>query len=351
MKTLFSIPGNLISSGRYVITLQPNVVTVAGTAFVFPTNTEYLTTVTIPQESAFEDVTFRFQVLLSSVVAGSKFGVYLIDAADLNNGEKAGFILTSTSVDFYVGNTFVESLASFDIATLAGGDGSGAVTVSLRRLNDWYYLTVGSLTVSKRIQGDGGAYYRQNVKLNLWGSNVTATVKDVRFFTNAGRPDWAGLGDSILQAYLAGAGASYENSIGGILRGEYGINYREFAGSASIIKDQIDAFSEVVILNPKRTLIVFGHNDLYFGTGRHITDLNKLVAMAREIGSDPLVCTLPYSPWVDVEATLNPHIRKTYPNYLELFGVTTYPGDYNSGPHQNVTGIRKLAVAIYNRIK
>lgn len=346
-KCLYSLYGNFI--GRNKFTLNSGTVTNDGDFFAFPENSvlNHLISVRVSKESCYDDVTFRFNVSVKDVVGTSRLGICLKSATDIYDGERAMFVIGGGKVAYYNGNTKQLDLGDFDIAAL----NNTTLTISMRRWNDWYYFTLNGITYSRRIKGDG-TYYRQNIQPCLYGSLISARINRIEYCTDAPDIQFGILGDSIANGY-ASAGGGWEDTIKGILSMEYGVAIGEFAGSANVIKDQLDGMNELAILKPEYAIVMYGHNDVFANTGRLFTDYPKMIDRIKNYGIAPIIVNLNTSAWID-ESIVNNFLTQEYFNdrylHIDLTGVLG-PGDFVDGVHPNVGGNRKLAEVVLDFIQ
>lgn len=342
-KCFHSLYRNFI--GRNKFTLNSGTVTNDGDFFAFPENSvlNHLISVRVSKESCYDDVSFRFQLSIKDVVATSRIGVCLKSATDIFDGEKSMFVIGGGKVAFYYGNTKQLDLGDFDITTL----NNKTVVLEMRRWNDWYYFTLNGVVYSRRLKGDG-TYFRQNIQPCLYGSLISARINHVEYVTDTPTIQFAVLGDSIANGYSSNGGG-WEDTIKGINLLENGISIGEFAGSANVIKDQLDGMNELAIVRPQYAIVMYGHNDIYASTGRLLTDYPKMINKLLNYGITPIITNLNTSAWID-ESIVNDFLTAEYFNdkYLHIdFTGVLGPGDFIDGVHPNVGGNRKLADAVY----
>lgn len=334
-------------SGRGIHTLHDNAITVSDGFFVFPAKTlAYTESVSFGRESSYNDVFFKYTLSLKDIAAGARLGIQVKSRTDNFNGENVTFMLTDGFIRVYTNNTLRQTFDAFNLQSLEGQ----TVEMVVRRQNDRYFFYFNGQTYEIRFTIDG-TVYRQNVVGAVYGSGISVRVDTVCNITELIPVKFALLGDSIASGYAAGP---YEGTIAGINKLERGLSFEEFAGSANVIKDGLDGLTEIAAVRPKYGIVMYGHNDLYFNTGRLVSDYRKLIDALRNYGIIPIICTMPASTWITL-ATLNNFIRANYFNdrflHLDLEPVLTYPADYRDGAHPNTAGNRKLADAIYNFIK
>lgn len=350
-KGLFCLIGDFIGRNEY--SLNDDSITIDEDYFLFPTNASlnHLISVRVLNESTYDDVTFSFNLTLQNVQSDSRIGILLKSATDGYDGEKASFVIGDGKISFYYDNVKQIDFVDFDITTLE----NGPVDLKMRRWNDYYYFIFKNQTHVFRFKGDGSVF-RQNVNACVYGSSVGVKINRVYYTTDTPNIKFGLLGDSVGNGYSSGGGG-WEDTIKGINLLENNISIGEFAGSANIIKDQLDGFSELGIIKPKYAIIMYGHNDVLFDTGRLTTDYIKMVQNVQNYGIIPIICTIPYSAWIDT-TIVNDFITANYFNdkylHLDLRTVLSPPApgpDYNDIAHPSVQGNRKLATAIYNYIK
>lgn len=338
-KCLHVLYGNFIGRGKY--TLNNVAVTNDGEYFSFPaiTPVNHLYSVRVSKESCYDDVTFRFIVTLRNVTSSSRIGICLKSATDGFDGEKAMFVIGDGTVSFWYGNSKQLDLGGATIAEL----NNRQVVLEMRRHNDSYIFRFNGQEYTRRIIGDGSVH-RQNVNACLYGSGIDAKIDVSCYYTETPEVQFGLLGDSIANGYSSGGG--WETTIKGILTLEEGISIGDFAGSANVIKDSLDSMPEIAIVKPAYAIVMYGHNDLFFNTGRLTTDFPKLETKLYNYGITPIFLNLNPSTWVD-ESIANAYIQNRYFNvrhlHSDLTGVLTPPGDFTDGAHPTVGGNRKLA--------
>jgi lysophospholipase L1-like esterase len=348
IKGLYCSCGNFISKGHF--TLNHIDITNDGTRFSFPENSSvnHLMSVRLNKQMSYDDVSFRFRLKLTNVTTSSKVGVLLKSATDGYDGERAMFVVGGGKISFYYGNTKHLDFADFDLTTLNDKD----ITFEMRRLNDYYYFHFQGQVYERRIKGDGSVF-RQDIQGCIYGSDVTVEIKQGYYYSSAPDIKFGLVGDSIANGYSSNGGG-WEDTIKGINLLEKGLAFGEFAGSANVIKDSLDSFSNIAIIKPKYLIILYGHNDTLFATGRLESDYRMLLQQVKNYGIIPVICAIPYSAWIDTTIP-NTFIIDNFFNddyiTIDLRDTLTYPADYRDIAHPNVTGNRKLAEAIYEAIK
>lgn len=346
MKSIFTSVGDFIGRGQFT-TLNVGV-TNDGEYFTFPTNTvlNHLISVRSNKETGYDDVSFRFKLKARNVTASSRIGVLLKSATDEYDGERASFVLGDDKISFYLNNTKQIEFANFNIQTL----NNKSFILDFRRRDDYYILTFQGNTYTRHVPGDAGSFrFRQNCYAAVYGSDVDVKIENLIYNVDVINPKFCLLGDSIANG-MSSAGGDSEDTIKGIMVLEKGESFTEAAGSANVIKDSLDSFNDLAVIKPKYAIIMYGHNDTLFATGRLESDYKALVQKLKNYGIIPIICTMPYSAWIDITVP-NDFIRDNYFNddylHIELFDTLTYPTDYADIAHPNVQGNRKLAEAIY----
>lgn len=346
-KTLFLAGGNV--AARNFHTFNDEDITLADGVFSFPEKAfSYLESVSFYQESAYNVVSYAYRLRLSNVTENSRFGLQLKGKTDNYNGENVTFVFESGALNFYVGNTLIQNFGAFDIAPWASG---ADFNVTIRRENDKYILLVANQSFEYQFLQDGTTF-RQNVCGGIYGSDISIEPIYITNYTEEYPIKFGLLGDSIANGYAAPGG--YAQTIGGIMKLEKGLAFNDFAGSANVLKDSLDSIAEIALIRPKYAIIMYGHNDILFNTGRLESDYFKLIETLKNYGIIPIPCTMCYSNWVDITPA-NDFVRSNFFNdniiHIELFDTLNYPADYVDIAHPNTAGNRKLAERIFETIQ
>jgi hypothetical protein len=337
--------------GRNVHTINdPDIEIVAG-FFSYPEKAmAHTESVSFLQECSFSDLNFYFKVRLQNIAPGARFGIQGKCRTDGFDGEHITFVFQNGNLEFVTNNTTRQVFTTFNLQSLEGQ----VAEFRFQRVNDRYRLYFNGQVYERQYTQDGSqSVYRQNIIGALYGSGIDVEPLDVRSYTEAAAVKFGLLGDSIANGYTPPGG--YAQTIGGIMTLEKGLSFYDFAGSANVVKDSLDAINEIAAVRPRYAVIMYGHNDLLFATGRLETDHKKLVHTLQNYGITPVVCTMCLSQWVDITPA-NEFIRATYFNdrflHIDLEPVLSFgAGDYYDIAHPNSQGNRKLAEAIFAEIE